>query len=321
MANQRTPKASKWLIAAWPGMGNVAVVAAGYLLQKLGFEPIAEIPPQGRFDIAAVDVEDGVVNVPRLPRSMFFRHPNPTPGQDFTIFIGEAQPTTGGYGFAHELLDKAKELGIERIVTFASMASQLHPSQDPRVFGVGTTKDLLGELDEAGVEKLADGQIGGLNGVVLGAAAKRDVAGICLLGEIPFFAAGVPNPKAARAVLAAFAELAGIELDLDELKAHGEKVDKVLNQMLERMQREQSEDSDEEGEEEFSIEGFTPSHTEEEPAPPKGPDFATRQKIERLFDEAKRDRAKAVGLKRELDKHGLFVQYENRFLDLFKRAD
>ena len=40
-----------------------------------------------------------------------------------------------------------------------------------------------------------------------------------------------------------------------------------------------------------------------------------------LFAEAQRDRAKATQLKAELDRLGLFKQYEDRFLDLWKRAD
>lgn len=64
---------------------------------------------------------------------------------------------------------------------------------------------------------------------------------------------------------------------------------------------------------------------EDEPAEPKPErepiDFATREKLEHMFSEARRDRAKAIELKRELDRLGVFEQYEDRFLDLFKRAE
>jgi hypothetical protein len=46
-----------------------------------------------------------------------------------------------------------------------------------------------------------------------------------------------------------------------------------------------------------------------------------RQRIERLFAQAARDRSKAFELKQELDRLGLFKDYEDRFLDLFKHAD
>jgi hypothetical protein len=43
-------------------------------------------------------------------------------------------------------------------------------------------------------------------------------------------------------------------------------------------------------------------------------------RIEELFARAAKDRSKAFELKQELDRLGLFKQYEDRFLDLFKKA-
>jgi len=45
-----------------------------------------------------------------------------------------------------------------------------------------------------------------------------------------------------------------------------------------------------------------------------------RAQIERLFEDARRDPAKAMPLKNELDRLGVFKKYEDRFLDLFRRA-
>lgn len=40
-----------WMVAAWPGMGNVAVIAAGYLIRELQIEESGELPAGGHFDI------------------------------------------------------------------------------------------------------------------------------------------------------------------------------------------------------------------------------------------------------------------------------
>jgi hypothetical protein len=45
-----------------------------------------------------------------------------------------------------------------------------------------------------------------------------------------------------------------------------------------------------------------------------------RERIEQLFAMAAGDRAKALELKAELDRHGLFRVYEDRFLDLFRQG-
>jgi hypothetical protein len=44
-----------------------------------------------------------------------------------------------------------------------------------------------------------------------------------------------------------------------------------------------------------------------------------RGHINELFDAAGKDRSKAFELKRELDRLGLFKEYEDRFLDLFQK--
>ena len=48
-------------------------------------------------------------------------------------------------------------------------------------------------------------------------------------------------------------------------------------------------------------------------------DPADRRRIEEFFDRAAADRAQAFNLKRELDRLGVFKEYEDRFLDLFKK--
>jgi hypothetical protein len=46
---------------------------------------------------------------------------------------------------------------------------------------------------------------------------------------------------------------------------------------------------------------------------------ADRERIETLFIASAADRSKAYELKRELDRLGVFAEYEDHFLDLFKK--
>lgn len=318
MSESTTNQNRPWMIAAWPGMGNVAVIAAGYLVQKLGMKPLGEMTARGYFDIQQVTVSAGLINPPRMPRSVMYQWKNPNGGRDLIVSISEAQPAARTYGFAHEVMDRAAKFNVERVFTFASLASQLHPTQQPRVYAAATSQPVLDDLLQLEATTLEDGQIGGLNGVILGAALEHGVHGACLLGEIPFFAAGVPNPKAAKAVLEIFASVANLTLDLSDLQQHSETVERALLEMMERMQQQ---GEGEEGEE--FADGETDDEAVDLSTPPKERviDFDTRTRIEHLFEEARRDRSKAVGLKQELDKLGVFRQYENRFLDLFRRAE
>ena len=47
-------------------------------------------------------------------------------------------------------------------------------------------------------------------------------------------------------------------------------------------------------------------------------DFASPTEVEQFFNRARFDRSQTPLLKAELDRLGLFKQYEDRFLDLFR---
>jgi proteasome assembly chaperone (PAC2) family protein len=301
-----------WLVAVWPGMGHVAISAGYFLVAKLGMHILAEFSAQELFDVEHVEVKGGLIRTGRLPRSRFFVRKDPRGQHDIVVFIGEAQPPKGRYAFCHRLIEFARQLGVERVYTFAAMATPMHPERASRVFGAATDEDRLAELKRLELEILEDGQIGGLNGVLLGAAAEGGLSGACLLGEMPHIFAQLPFPKASLAVLEAFTTLAGIEIDLSELAEQAKEVEHKLGELLEKVEEalEQQQQPDGPGEDEGS---------QAENAEDDGPGPEDLKRIERLFTQAKQDRSKAYELKRELDRLELYKEYEDRFLDIFKK--
>jgi proteasome assembly chaperone (PAC2) family protein len=171
-----------WLVAVWPGMGQVALNAGIYLLSKLGMNAFAEYDTSELFDIDQVEVKDGLIQPGRRPRNRFFVWYDPNNKHDLVVFLGEAQPPTGKYAFCRNVISFAKDLGIERVFTFAAMATRMHPSAESRVFGAATDSANLEELKRLELDVLDDGNIGGLNGILLGAAAEAGLPGACRLG-------------------------------------------------------------------------------------------------------------------------------------------
>jgi proteasome assembly chaperone (PAC2) family protein len=299
-----------WLVAAWPGMGHVAVSAGYYLMAKLGMHLLAEFPAQELFDVDHVEVKGGIIRAGRLPRSRFFAWSAPGGQHDLVVFIGEAQPPLGKYPFCRKLIEYAKGLGVERVITFAAMATAMHPSHDARVFGAATDEPLLDELGRNGMEILEDGHIGGLNGVLLGAAAEAGLSGACLLGEMPHIFAQLPFPKASLAVLEAFGRMSGVEVDLTELSAQAREMEEQLGGLLEQMEQAMGQRAVAEEEEEAVP----------EPPPAERIRPEDEKHLEDLFARAASDRSVAYELKRELDRLGVYREYEDRFLDLFKSS-
>jgi proteasome assembly chaperone (PAC2) family protein len=298
---------SPWLVAVWPGMGNVAISAGFYLMAKLGMHLLAEFPAGEFFDVDHVDVKGGLIQRGRLPQSRFFVWNDPRGQHDLVVFIGEAQPPMGRHVFCHRLIEFAKALGVERVYTFAALATQMHPANPARVFVAATDHEYLTELKQQGLPAIDDGHIGGLNGVLLGVAVENGLRGACLLGEMPHIFAQVPFPKAALAVLEAFGPMADLQIDFTELAEQAGNMDQKLGELLVQMQQ--------------AIEQQTPAEQHSAAQEPDEDRLGQddMQRIERLFEQAMQDRANAYELKHELDRLGVFKEYEDRFLDLFKK--
>ncbi|MCK6448148.1 MAG: PAC2 family protein [Planctomycetes bacterium] len=339
-----TPLRSPWLVAVWPGMGAVAQLAGAHLVKLLGAEPVAALDPRGFFEPGAIGVHAGKIQSAGLPKSPFFAWRDPQGRRDLLVLVGEAQPAQNAFAYARALLDVAASFHVERVFTFAAMASPIQPGAEPRVLGATTSDEWITKLREAGVVPLQEGEIGGLNGVFLAAAHERGLDGVCLLGEFPFFAANVPAPRASAAVLEAFARLAELELDVTELLDAAGSIETALREHLERAQQalgaggalespgtdeprgEEGEPnpatdepgiSGEAGEDEtrHGAAGEAAAAAREEALSPE-----VSARIEALFRRAQLDRAHALELKQELDRRGLFRRYEDRFLDLFRKA-
>jgi proteasome assembly chaperone (PAC2) family protein len=287
-------------------MGGVAISAGYYLMAKLGMHLLLEFPAGEFFDLEQIEVKDGLILTKRLPRSRLFLWTDPKHEHDLIVFIGEAQPPVKGGAFCRKLIDQARDLGVTRVFTFAAMATQMRPKHDSRVFSAAIDRETLARFKQLGLEPLESGAISGLNGVLLGMAANHGLPGGCLLGEIPHVFSQIPFPKASLAVLKAFTTMSGIELDFSELEEHAATVERTLEVFLTRMEDAagQAEDDD--------------NHDPKPESRPSRPGSKDRQRIEQLFTDARNDRSRAYELKQELDRQGLFDEFEDRFLDLFK---
>ena len=334
------PKLNRpWLVAVWPGMGHVALNAGVYLLAKLGMTAVAEFEGGDLFDVTQVEVKHGVIQPARRPRNRFFVWKDPALRHDLILFLGEAQPPVGKLPFCRQVIEYARDLNVERVITFAAMATQMRPEHRSRVFGAATDVEGVEDLRKLHLKILEDGNIGGLNGVLLGAAAAQGLRGWCFLGEMPQVFAQVPFPKASLAILEAFTRHTGVHVDLDELAEQSKAVEEQLGELLARVEEQYGQqpgvsEEEEAGEDEEGGEfGSTDDEGDAEPDESEGkegvgyryegPDepvpLPAVQRIEELFARAASDRSKAFELKRELDRLGLFKEYEDRFLDLFKK--
>jgi len=302
------------LLATWPGMGNVAYGAGLYIKENLENTKIAEIESESFFYRTGVQIKNGIIDIPQLPKCEFFYHQNKYGPHDLILFIGESQPVLEKeYELARKVIDVAQFYSASEIITFAATPVNISHKAIPGVWGVSTDPLVLKELPTYGVRIMNAGHIGGLNGLLLGVGRDYGFKGTCFLGEIPFYTVKIENPKASLAILKVFIRYSGITFDLNGLVQMSrfveEEIDKVSKNTTQNLfgesitQEEKSENEIQENEGAPSEESRVPSEI--------------RNKIEYMFELASKDISRAGELKEELDKWGLFQEYEDRFLDLF----
>ena len=219
------------LLASWPGIGNVSLIIAKYLRDKLGAEEIGTIEPFNFYNPIGVMVKNNLIETPQFPESKFYFWHNPKVDKGLLLFISDEQPNSKGYDLAGCVLDIGKKFRVNRVYTCAAAIARIHHTETPRVWGAATKPILIDELKKYDIVLRGDIQIAGLNGLFLGVAKERDVDGICLLGEVPMYTTRIPNPKAALAILGVMTKILKIDLDMTELAAIAKQTDEEMKKL------------------------------------------------------------------------------------------
>lgn len=309
--SKRLKLKNPYLIVAWPGMGEVAFKAATYLVEKLKAQEFAQMLPEDFFYLTTSIVQEGILKLPPLPEGKFYCWKNKAGKNDLVIFISNSQPDLiKAELYCERILSFAKSLKVKMVVSMAAMPQAIEHTQNPSVWLTSTSASLTNSLKKFNLNILSEGQISGMNGLFLGVAARQSLNGFCLLGEIPLYTIQIENPKAALVVLEVLSKILGITLDLNGLNTQVQAMDDEINKLLEYIKV--GTPLGPIGEEE--IEKIKKSLSQLTKLP-----VSVKEKIEDLFKQAGTDITKANMLKAELDHWNVYKEYEDRFLDLFKK--
>ncbi len=210
------------LIAAWPGMGMLAVIAAQYLKTQLKAEPFAEIYSP----LNSVSFKNGLLQSSHITNRLYYRN-------NLIFCIGDSQPLTAHevFNLAKQILQFGKEFNVKRVYTTAASLSPFEG--EPQVFGIANKEDLIPFLKEWDIStSKGEGNITGLNGVLLGVAAEMEIEGICLLGQIRFM--DIPQPGSAIAVLKILTKILNITIDFSDLNKEAKRIEESIKESLSR---------------------------------------------------------------------------------------
>ena len=135
------------LLAAWPGMGHVALKAFVFLHETLRAQNLAFVEEPDSFRIPGISIQDGLVQSTLLPKSGFYYCNRDGEANDLLFFVGDQQPVGGKeYHLASALLDFAGSLGVKRVITAAAMPTTINHYQRSQVWVTATHENLLSDL-------------------------------------------------------------------------------------------------------------------------------------------------------------------------------
>lgn len=299
------------MIAGWPGMGNVGLAAVSYMRIGLGAREFAHIDMSDELLPQSIKVKDGVVLLPDQPVTRFYLSESPS------IILVESQSQLTGQpalSLMRGIIEFIHELGVGTIYTAAAFALPISCREESKVFGAANGSAMRDSLVPLGMHPLEEGEISGMNGVMLGSTNDYNLPAACLMATMPQYATTLPNPKSSRALVKFFTRALGLEIDMTAMNKDISKMDRFMSEIEKRLQQVASLIVDEE-----------PDHPKQEISEPpreekkKTPEAAMK-KIEALFHELSRAKSKekATKLKQELDHWNLYDLYEDRFLGLFK---
>lgn len=298
------------MLAAWPGVANVGMMAVRYILDFLKAEPFATIDMKPMYIPEALQVKQGKLLAPQLPQSNFFYSFEP----DLILFRSDYQfDGKEGLFILHTILQIAHHFNVGRIFTLNALPRQVSHKTKPILYSASNNDSLIETLKTFGIDPIEDGYVTGPVGLLPGLATTQNIESACLMATIPAYVGVNWYPKATLELVKVIMSIQNFSVDLGGLEKSVEDAEvfyeSVENHVLEQYPQIVKES------ESLLLEDHAIDIKEKDEIPGH-----IIVKIEELFKVAKNDKKKAKELKDELDKWNLYDKYEKRFLDMFKNG-
>ncbi len=210
------------IVAAFPSVGLVSTISATYLIQMLPVDQVCALESEDFPSVSMIYAKK-----PKFPARVYA-----SPGHKLAIFICEMPlPTRIHRPVAYALMEWAKKEGIKRIISLEGLPMEGDGpiTEEPSVWGVGSTDHARAELDKHKIAQLETGMIAGVAGVLLNEGRWRNVDVIALLAEAR---QDLPDAHAAVSLVHALDELLEeVTVDLGPLQQQARQLEEFLQRL------------------------------------------------------------------------------------------
>src|SRR5512132_2262187 len=184
----------------WNDGAQAASLAAGYLAKTWGAERFAEVDPEDFFDFQAtrphVSLEEGLTRRIDWPETAFYHARPDGLDRDAVLLLG-VEPNLRWRTFSGLVVDFARELEVELVVTLGALLADVPHTRDAPVTGSATDPALIEQL---GLQASRYEGPTGIVGVVHDACKRANILSASLWAAVPHYVSLAPSPKAAAAL-------------------------------------------------------------------------------------------------------------------------
>lgn len=304
---------------SWPSIGMLGNYIINYLVSQLKTSVFAEIEFEEYMSVNSSIVEDGVIYPPLYtPDKILYLKQKQS---DFLFISASFEPSLIYYSkFTNEILNFFQQLQPSMIITFSALPSYVIHTDIPKLYIAKTSSDI--EIFDD-LENLKFGVVDGINGSILALAKNFDIKGVCIFSEIPFYAVEISNPQAALYIIKALKNEFYFNIDFtkiyEDIRIFDEKIKKVFKDIenktknfFKQISKEEQPKTETKNEKPSEI-TFEDLKKQLKFSLPQ----SAKNKINELFKLASENIEYAKQLKEELDKWGVYEEYEDEFLFLF----
>lgn len=256
------------LICGFPGTGLVGKLAVDYLIKELDATHMADLF-SCYFSPQVVIQSDGTTNI--VKNSLYYVKSNNTStnkkqiknlsqldvqlnqsvndsksntslklangslfsSNDLILLTGDSQPVVPGseYVLSEQLLDLITKFKITNIFSLASYVTGTFVNE-PKIYGTATNPEIVKSFRSFNISTLDNGNITGMNGLILGLGKLRGIEGTCLLGETSGY---VIDAKASKNLLEILNKILGIKINMDEINKRSKDTEILIKNLEQQM--------------------------------------------------------------------------------------
>jgi proteasome assembly chaperone (PAC2) family protein len=162
------------------------------------------------------------------PENAFYHAPIPGLDRDAILLLG-IEPNLRWRTFTTLVVDLARELGVEMMITLGSLLADVPHTRPSPVTGGATDPELIERL---GLQRSRYEGPTGIVGVLHDACNTSHIQSVSLWAAVPHYVSLAPSPRAALALCQRLGDILDAPIDTDELEEASERYSEQVSEAV-----------------------------------------------------------------------------------------